>query len=1028
VVAGLALALGLPAVIAPAPAAAACANPVACENTRPGTPQSVWDIGGGNGTSAGDPSLQGFATSASVTPGQTVGFKISDTTSAAYHLDIYRMGYYQGNGARLITTVSPSSAGPQPACPRDGATGLVDCGNWGVSATWTVPGDAVSGIYFAHLVRAGGDSHIFFVVRDDSSHSGLLFQTDDETWAAYNAYGGASLYTGNGPGSGGRAYKVSYNRPNDVRGGQYRRTWLMDDQYPMVRFLEANGYDVSYLSGLDTATHGGLLLQHRTFLSVGHDEYWSGSQRTSVEAARDDGVNLAFFSGNEMFWKTRWEPSIDGSNTPNRTLVTYKESIPEAMIDPQDPPTWTGTWRDPTFSPLADGGRPENAVTGTQFNVNCCNFLPIQLSAEDAQLRVWRDTPWAAGASLASTPGLVGYETDTDPDNGFRPAGEIDLSSTHIANGNILQGYGDTYVNGSATHHVTYHRAAGGGLVFGAGTIHWSWGLDATHDNSDGVPGVAADPNIEQATVNVLADMGATASTLQGGLVQSGPPTLRTPPTSHVTSPPNGVYSGTVTVTGTAAAAAGGHVGGVEVSLDGGATWHPAAGRSSWSYTRTLPAPTALTIRSRATDDSLNTEVQTCPCTLFGPAAVPAVASVSDPNPVELGLKFRSDTAGTITGVRFYKGSQNTGSHTGSLWSATGSLLASVRFTGETASGWQQATFATPVAIAAGTTYVVSYHTDTGHYAADTNAFAAQGADNPPLHAIGDSANPNGVYSYGAGGFPQSATATNYWVDPVLGATISPPPSTSSGYWMLGSTGSVYSFGAAEYHGGAVLPGGGTTATHIEPTPDGKGYWVVSSRGGVYSFGDAGYYGASPALGVFETVTSLSGTASGRGYWLFTNRGRVFAYGDARFFGDMAAVRLNGPVLDSVRTASGNGYYMVASDGGIFTFGDARFLGSMGGKHLNGPVVGLAPDSTSGGYWLVASDGGIFAFGGAQFHGSMGGRRLNRPVIGMVAFGNGYLMVASDGGIFDFSDKPFVGSLGANPPANPIVGVAPLDN
>ena len=103
----------------------------------------------------------------------------------------------------------------------------------------------------------------------------------------------------------------------------------------MVRFLESNGYDVSYTTGVDTDRRGAELLEHKAFLSVGHDEYWSGTQRTNVEAARDAGVNLAFFSGNEIFWKTRWENSIDGSGTPYRTLVTYKETHADAKIDPQ---------------------------------------------------------------------------------------------------------------------------------------------------------------------------------------------------------------------------------------------------------------------------------------------------------------------------------------------------------------------------------------------------------------------------------------------------------------------------------------------------------------------------------------------------------------------------------------------------------------------------------------------------------------------------------------------------------------------
>src|SRR5581483_11892168 len=358
------------------PCAPPVTNPIVCENSLPGNPASEWDL---PNRDAGDASIQGFATDISVNRGQTVRFKVK-TDASAYRLDIYRLGYYAGLGARKVATVSPSVPLPQtqPACLTNVASGLIDCGNWAQSASWTVPPTAVSGIYVAKLVRTdtNGASHIIFIVRDDSSTSPLLFQTSDTTWQAYNNYGGNSLYVGTGPGSGiqpGRAYKVSYNRPLSTRalpGGAGKTNTLFYGEYPMVRWLEANGYHVTYTSGVDSDRQGALIKNHKVFLSVGHDEYWSGPQRANVEAARDAGVHLAFFSGNELFWKTRWEASIDGSGTPYRTLVTYKETLANQVIDPQDPPTWTGSWRDPRFSPPADGGRPENALTGTIFTVN----------------------------------------------------------------------------------------------------------------------------------------------------------------------------------------------------------------------------------------------------------------------------------------------------------------------------------------------------------------------------------------------------------------------------------------------------------------------------------------------------------------------------------------------------------------------------------------------------------------------------------------------------------------------------------
>ena len=186
-------------------------------------------------------------------------------------------------GARQVATIQPSASLPQaqPACLRNATVGLLDCGNWSTSATWAVPASAVSGIYFAKLVRedlaVGAPeqaSHIVFVVRDDSGGSELLFQTSDTTWQAYNWYGGQSTYEFNSLGA--RAYKVSYNRPFQTR-QNVPITWLFDGEYPMVRFLEANGYDVSYFTGVDSDRIGSEILEHKTFLSVGHDEYWSPS-------------------------------------------------------------------------------------------------------------------------------------------------------------------------------------------------------------------------------------------------------------------------------------------------------------------------------------------------------------------------------------------------------------------------------------------------------------------------------------------------------------------------------------------------------------------------------------------------------------------------------------------------------------------------------------------------------------------------------------------------------------------------------
>ncbi|MBJ6725984.1 N,N-dimethylformamidase beta subunit family domain-containing protein [Geomesophilobacter sediminis] len=768
---------------APRPAAASCAapaNPIEGENCLVGTPQSTWDL---PTKDAGDLTIQGFATDISVPAGGTVFFKLN-TPARSWRLDIYRLGYYGGNGARMITSITGSTAQNQPACLSDPATGLVDCGNWSVSASWKVPASAVSGIYLAKATRTdtGGASHIVFVVRNDTRNSAIIFQSSDTTWHAYNNYGGNDFYQGplcNGTYC--RAYKVSYNRPFLTRSVE-PQTWLFNAEYPMLRWLEANGFDVSYSTALDSDRNGTLLLNHQVFLSNGHDEYWSGNQRTNVEAARAAGVNLAFLSGNTIYWKTRWENSIDGTATPYRTLVCYKETWANAPIDPADPPTWTGTWRDPRFSPPADGGRPENLLTGslTRF---ADSYLggPITVPQADGKMRFWRNTSLAtlgSGQTASLAPGTLADELDMDEDNGFRPAGLIRLSTTPVSTSTAcLLDYGSTVGACSTTHNVTLYRDASGALVFSTGTYEWAWGLDANHDRTS--LGSTTDVRMKQATVNLLADMGVQPATLQSGLVAASPSTDLTPPTSVITFPSSGLSfapGSSVTVTGTATDS-GGVVGGVEVSTDAGLTWHPASGRGSWSYVWTPASSGPTTILSRAVDDSGNLEspgtgvnvtVSGSTFASLWPSASPGVVDSGPDSPVELGVRFTSDVNGSIAGIRFYKATGNTGTHVGNLWAANGTLLASVTFSGETASGWQRATFSAPVAITANTPYIASYHTSTGHYSDDQFYFSGRGFDAVPLHAPADgSLGFNGVFAYGTGSsFPnQGWNASNYWVD-----------------------------------------------------------------------------------------------------------------------------------------------------------------------------------------------------------------------------------------------------------------------
>jgi hypothetical protein len=637
------------------------ANKIVAENCRPGSPLVEWDIYG-----SGDPTIQGFATDISVNLGETVQFKI-DTHSPRYRIDIYRTGWYGGLGARLIETIRPSVPLPQAQPPcwsygNRGPQGLIDCGNWAVSASWRVPGDAVSGVYVARLVReddepeqwwAEGElqmprekpapaphaygalglgelrdplkekraSHIVFVVRDDNGRSEILAQTADPTWVAVNRYGGANLdgaWSPTGPAGSiqNRAYAVSYNRPLTTRDEETLGDQFFNSGYPLVRWLERNGYDVSYFTGVDSARRGEEIREHEIFMSMGHDMYWSGEQRANVTAARDAGVHLAFMGGNVGMWKTRYLHSVfgDEGNTPYRTLVCYKETLAHGKLDP-DKATWTGTWRDPReFNP--EKTQPENALTGTIATVAGFRNDRLMVPASYGALRFWRNTAvagLAAGAVAKLGRGTLGQQWDQDLDNGVRPAGLVRLSETPVDNVAYLQDWGGVYDSGSATHHMTLYRAASGALVFSAGSPQYAWGLDDLHNYfTDGGPRLRPDPfgavpAIQQATVNLLADMGAEPRTLQPGLAPAQPSTDRTAPLANITSPlPGAIAARTVSIAGTATDK-GGVVAGVEVSVDGGATWHPAVGTANWRYEWQVPAGlTEAVIVSRAVDDSSN--------------------------------------------------------------------------------------------------------------------------------------------------------------------------------------------------------------------------------------------------------------------------------------------------------------------------------------------------------------------------------------------------------------------------------------
>jgi hypothetical protein len=557
--------------------------------------------------------------------------------------------------------------------------------------------------------------------------------------------------------------------------------FLFGEEYAGIYWMEQNGYNVSYISGIDASTSPGLLLNTKAYMDIGHDEYWSQSQFANVKAAARAGVNLAFLSGNQTYWETQLAPSYDASATPNRTVVEYKNIWSGTQLNPNGTAKGgAGLFRDPVYGP----GTPENSLSGTIFTVDDTGTLDsISVPASMSQLRLWKNTGIASGKGGTLT-NLLGYEWDSDLDNGFRPTGLIDLSSTTRNVGTLLLDNGATTGPGTATHSLTLYRdTTSKALVFGAGTVMWSWGLSDQYVPYRGLTAPVS-PAAQQAMVNLFADMGVQPQTLQASLVLAQASTDVTAPTVVITSPTGGssVSLGqTLTITGTTADVDS-PVAGVEVSTDGGATWHPAIGTTDWNYTWTATGPGTHVIEARASDDSLNltpnpamlsiSVTGTSGPSLFTASNTPAQTTLNDGSPLEVGVKFTSSVAGQITALKFYRSASDTGSDLLDLWTSTGTNLASATFTNTAASGWQTVNLTTPVTIAANTTYVASYHT-TGAYVATDPYFTADVASGPLTAPLTTAAGGNGVYAYGGtdsvGLFPtNSFNASNYWADVVF--------------------------------------------------------------------------------------------------------------------------------------------------------------------------------------------------------------------------------------------------------------------
>jgi hypothetical protein len=540
---------------------------VGAENALTGTPRATWDLSSPN--FGGVSTLQGFCDGFTINRTGTASFKIAQSDGAGWTAEVFRLGYYNGDGARSYGTVTPT--GPQLTAsqsqPAPGDADAVttklsaDAGNWSTTLTWTPPAWAPSGIYVLRLNRTGGGaSHVMFIVRDDARAANLMFMPADSTWNAYNAWGGmgGDQYTGNSLYYGTPvdqynadcARFVSYNRPVVNRGaadvgrsyGAVEWSTFFTSEYGMLRFIERNGIDVKYYGCIDaggdpTGTHlkgGSGRGVCNAAIFVGHNEYWSDAMRSGWEAARDAGVSIFSCAGNEVFWRTVGS-SPDSDGRP-RIIECYKSTIGSRASTGRT--QWTGTWRDPDGAGKG-GNAPENAFTGTIFTVNGPNLkaLVVPFAGGYSAQPLWRNTSVASlttGQQYTSGSQILGFEWDT-----YGPAGTDSTSAnfmaaphprtrycsdaTYAVSGDLLTDAGDVYGSGNATHRLVVYPGGAGAIVFGVGTVNWPFGVDDANTYQQGTDNTSS--VIQQATLNILTDMGAPPTTLMSGLTQPSPVT-----------------------------------------------------------------------------------------------------------------------------------------------------------------------------------------------------------------------------------------------------------------------------------------------------------------------------------------------------------------------------------------------------------------------------------------------------------------------------------------------------------------------
>jgi hypothetical protein len=467
---------------------------VAAENARPGT--NAWEITGPQ-TADG---IQGYASLVQAQVGQVVTLYVS-TQAPSFHVEAYRMGYYQGLGGRLVWT-SPAATGVvQPTCPVAGTTNMVHC-EWQASLSFTVSNAWVQGQYLLKLVGSGGQQgYVPFTVWDPGSHATYVIMSGVLTNQAFNAFGGYDLYQGATACAPGvypcstRARVVSFDRPYAEGDGASSYLTL---EYPLTRFAEMHGLDVTYWTDITLSTNGDLLSNHKVLISPGHDEEWSLEMRQAAEAASSRGVNLIFFGASPVLRKVRLEPSPLG---PDREMVNYRDPSSDPLFGVDDAEVSQNWWGQ------LPADRPDSELVGADY-VGYYNDGSFPLLVTEPSSWLFAGTGLVAGSTISGV--LTGDFQAYDPALGGTPSGVEILSHSNVKiTGNPDRHFADT----------TYYTMPSGAGVFSSGTTNWITTLEPCS------PAAASCPaDLMQAiTGNLLRVFG------------SGPAGLRYPSVSNVT-------------------------------------------------------------------------------------------------------------------------------------------------------------------------------------------------------------------------------------------------------------------------------------------------------------------------------------------------------------------------------------------------------------------------------------------------------------------------------------------------------------